>query len=148
VRDVSLAWWSKLIDSVQLENGRAECGVDIWGNFAVAYQYVSPVLGIRAFYPMDSNIPESERIVIERNFSEIDKARFYDFVKVCYERYRVVEITPIEPLSVTVSPSVVEVLTPVWIEIKGTRGLADIEIYIDDRLYERFENQSVPQRSQ
>jgi hypothetical protein len=132
-----------------MNKGRAECGIDIWNRFAVAYQYEG--LGIRAFYPRDSEIPETEKIVIERNFSDVDKLYFYEFVERCYEQYRTttaITIPVVEPLTVTVSPSIVEVFQPVWIEIRGTRGLADIEIYVDDQLIERYENQSIPQRGQ
>ena len=143
---MSLAWWSQKIDELVMSKGRAECGIDVWGRFAVAYQYSG--LGIRAFYPRDSEIPETEKIVIERNFSDIDKLYFYEFVERCYEQYKPITITPIEPLSVSVSPSVVEIFQPVWLEIRGTRGLADIEIYVDDQLIERYENQSIPSAGQ
>jgi hypothetical protein len=129
-----------------MNKGRAECGIDIWGNFAIAYQYEG--LGIRAFYPRNSEIPETEKIVIERSFSDIDKLYFYEFVERCYERRAPITIPIVEPLSITVTPTVVEIFQPVWIEVKGTRGLADIEIYVDDRLIERYENQSIPQRGQ
>jgi hypothetical protein len=146
VIDMSLAWWSQKIDELVMSNGRAECGVDIWGNFAVAYQYAN--LGVRAFYPRNGEVPESERIVIERNFIPIDREYFYGFVRTCYEKHRAIFITPIEPLTVTVTPTIVEPFTPVLVEIRGTRGLADIEIYVDDQLIERYENQSIPQRGQ
>jgi len=129
-----------------MNRGYAECGIDIWGRLGIAYRYEG--LGIRAFYPVDSSIPESERNIIEKFFTQIDRDYFYEFVRTCYERHRAIEITPIEPLTVSVTPSVVEVFNPVWIEIKGTRGSADIEIYVDDQLIERYENQSVPQRGQ
>ena len=113
---MSLAWWSKLIDKIDLENGKAECGIDIWGNFAIAYQYLKPILGIRSFYPVDSDIPESERIVIERNFSEIDKVRFYDFVKACYDKYRLTTLTPItKEEKVEITPIPAPAPTPITI---------------------------------
>jgi hypothetical protein len=143
---MSLAWWSQKIDELTMSKGRAECGVDIWGRFAIAYQYEG--LGTRSFYPRNSEIPESERIVIERWFTESDRIRFYGFVRECYEKHRTITIPIVEPLTVTVTPQVVEVFQPVWIEVRGTRGLADIEIYVDDQLIERYENQSIPQRGQ
>jgi len=141
-----LAWWSQKIDELTMNKGRAECGIDIWNRFAVAYQYEG--LGIRAFYPKDSEIPGVERALIEKYFMAIDRDYFYEFVQTCYEQYRAIATTPSEPLTVTVSPQIVELFEPVWIEITGTKGLADIEIYVDDQLVERYENQSVPQRGQ
>jgi len=101
---MSLAWWSQKIDELTMNKGRAECGIDIWNRFAVAYQYEG--LGIRSFYPVDSEIPEHEKMVIERNFSEIDKARFYDFVRACYNSY-VLSTVP------TPSPAPVPAPTPI-----------------------------------
>ena len=141
-----MAWWSQKIDELTMNKGRAECGIDIWNRFAVAYQYEG--LGIRAFYPKNSEIPEVERALIEKYFMAIDRDYFYEFVQTCYEQYRAIATTPFEPLAITVSPQIVELLQAVWIEITGTKGLADIEIYIDDQLVERYENQSVPQRGQ
>ena len=124
---MSLAWWSQKIDELTMNKGRAECGIDIWNRFAVAYQYEG--LGIRSFYPVDSEIPEHEKMVIERNFSEIDKARFYDFVRACYNSYVLSTMpTPSPAPPVTPEPAPMPIIAPLPIPTGEVGRVLDVSV--------------------
>jgi len=140
---MSLAWWKELYSEITLSQGRAECGVTIWDKFSIVYQYAG--LGIRNIPLIDSNISEYERSIIEKYFTEQDKRAIYQFIDKCVEKKRIIEITPIIPLKITVIPTEVLVFEMVRYSIEGTSGLGEISIYVDNTLLEHYVNQSIPQ---
>jgi len=140
---MSLAWWKELYQAIVLSQGKAECGITIWDKFSIVYQYSG--LGIRNIPLIDSSISEYEKAIIEKYFTEQDKRAIYQFVDKCVEKKRIIEVTPIIPLKITVSPSEVLIFEMVRINIEGTPGLGEISIYVDNTLLEHYVNQSIPQ---
>jgi len=140
---MSLAWWKELFESIVLSQGKAECGITIWDTFSIVYQYSG--LGIRNIPLVNGSISEYEKAIIEKYFTEQDKRAIYSFVDKCVEKKRIIEVTPIIPLKITISPSEVLVFEMVRINIEGTPGLGEISIYVDNTLLEHYVNQSIPQ---
>ena len=131
------------LKEINLINGKAIC-FTAWEKAWVELRHRQ--YGIRSFRA-DVELSVSDVVFIENYFRE-DKDTILSFKEECVELYenykRQVEIPIVEPLTIIIDKEVVEVFTPILVTVKGTRGTATIEIYVNDILVEKYVNQSVP----